>query len=163
MISIEKVTVNVGVGEAGDKLDKAYALLEKLTGQKPIKTHAKTRNPTFKIRKGLPIGVKTTLRKKTAAEFLKRSLEAVEKRLNKKCFDQEGNFSFGVREYIDIPGAVYDSSIGMYGMDVCVTLYKTGYRVKNRKRTQAKIPQGNRITPKEAIEYITKKFSVVVE
>jgi large subunit ribosomal protein L5 len=76
MISIEKVTVNIGVGEAGDKLDKAYSLLEKLTSQKPIKTLAKTRNPTFKIRKGLTIGVKTTLRKKKAVEFLKRSFEA---------------------------------------------------------------------------------------
>lgn len=163
MISIEKVTVNIGVGEAGDKLDKAYALLEKLTGQKPVKTLAKTRNPTFKIRKGLSIGVKTTLRKKRAVEFLKRSLEAVEKKLNRKCFDKEGNFSFGVREYIDIPGADYDSSIGMCGMDVCVTLYKTGYRVKNRKRVCAKVPHGNRINPGEAVEYIAKNFGVVVE
>lgn len=163
MISIDKVTINIGVGEAGDKLDKAYTLLERLTGQKPVKTAAKTRNPTFKIRKGLTIGVKVTLRKNKANDFLKRSLEAVGKKLSRNSFDTVGNFSFGVKEYIDIPGAVYDSAIGMYGMDVCVTLYKTGYSIKDRKRAKAVIPVGNRIKPEEAAEYISKKFGVVVE
>src|SRR3989338_3672773 len=113
-ILIEKVTVNIGVGSPGERLDYAKELLSKLTGKKPIETKAKKRNPVFKLRQGLPIGVKVTLRGKPATEFLEKALIANKNLLNMRNFDATGNFSFGVKEYIDFPGAKYDPKIGMF-------------------------------------------------
>jgi len=157
---IEKVTLNIGVGEQSEKLDNAEELLKRLTGKKPIRTKAKKRIPTFGIRKGLQIGVKVTLRKKEGEELLKRLLAAKKFKLSKKCFDKNGNFSFGVAEYIDVPGIKYDPKIGMYGFDVCVTLAKKGYRVKHRKLRKAKIGKRQKVSKEEAMEYIKKTFNV---
>ena len=100
---IEKVTINIGVGESGEKLEKAAALLEKLTGRKPVKTKTMKRIPAFGIRPKMFIGVKVTLRGREAEEFLKKAFEAVGNRIKASSFDPLGNFSFGIKEYIDIP------------------------------------------------------------
>lgn len=160
---IEKVTVNIGVGESGERLENAVKLLERLTGQKPIKTIARVTNPTFGIRKGLPIGCKVTLRGKRAIEFLKRAFEAVDYRISYNNIDQFGNFSFGIKEYIQFPGVKYDPKIGMFGMDVCVTMERPGYRVKRRKRARAKIPRRHLLTPEEVVVFLKHEFGVEVE
>ena len=132
MISIEKVTLNLGVGAAGENLEKAKKLLEMVSKQKPIETKGKKRIPTWNVRPGVPIGTKVTLRGKKAEEVLSTLLDSVERKLKKSNFDQLGNVSFGIHEYIDIPGFKYDPDIGMLGFDVNVTLQKWGYRVKKR-------------------------------
>ena len=162
-IRIEKVTVNMGVGEGGDKLAKAEKLLEKITGQKPIRTFAKVTNQTFGIRKGVPIGCKVTLRRAKAEEFLKKAFEAVENRVKNGNFDKEGNLSFGIDEHIDIPGMKYDPKVGIFGMDVCVTMERPGYRVKRRKIQKKKIPQNHRVTKEESMAFFENKFNIKVE
>jgi len=161
-LRIHSVTVNMGVGEGGERLAKAEALLEELTGQKPIRRLAKKTIQPFGIRKGLPIACKVTLRGEKAIDFLKRALEAKDRRLPEKCFDQLGNFSFGIREHIDLPGVKYDPNVGIFGMDVCVTVERPGYRVKRRKLKKTKIGRKHLVTREEAIEFVKKEFQVEV-
>ena len=159
-IRIEKVTINIGCGNAEEKLEKAKTLLESLTNKKIVMTKTKTRN-TFGTAKGRPIGCKITLRKKDAEEFLKRAFDAVDKKLSKGVFDEQGSFSFGVKEHIDIPGVRYDPEIGIFGMDVCVTLERPGFRVK-RKRMGGKIGKSHLIKPEETMEWISKSYGVEI-
>ncbi len=163
-ILIEKVTVNMGVGSPGERMDNAKELLTRLAGgQVVVETTAKRREPAFHLRKGLPIGVKVTLRKSAAADFLKKALAAKKNTLRDRNFDSTGNFSFGVAEYIDFPGAKYDPSIGMFGFDVCVTLKRRGKRVRLRKLRKSKVGRSHRITKQEAIEFAKKEFGVKFE
>lgn len=159
-IRVEKLTLNIGCGEAGEKLERAKKLLELLTGRKAVTTQTRSRT-TFGTAKGRPIGVKVTLRGKAAGEFLRRTLAAVEGKLLDRCFDAQGNLSFGIKEHIDLPGVRYDPEIGIYGMDVCVTLERPGFRVK-RKRLGRQLRK-HRIGPGEAREFMIKTFGVVVE
>ena len=161
-IKIEKVTLNIGVGEGGDKLVKAEKVLEQITGRKPARTFAKRTIRDFGIRHGEPIGCKITLRGEDAEVTLKRLLEAVENRIRETAFDKEGNFSFGIKEHIDIPGVEYDPEIGIFGMDVCVALQRPGYRVKYRRRATRKIPKAHRVTREEAMKFVGEKFGVQV-
>ncbi len=160
-IRIEKVTMNIGCGEAGEKLEKAKKLLEKITGKKVVitRTHKRT---TFGMAKGRDIGCKVTLRGKNAAEFLKKALDAVDNKISSKQFDRQGNFSFGLKEYIDLPGSKYDPDIGMYGMDIAVTLERPGFRVK-RRRLPAKIGKGHLIAKEDAQNWVLKNFAVKIE
>ncbi len=161
-IRIEKVTLNIGVGQPGERLDNAKKLLETITGKQATLTEAKVRNPTFKIRKGLPIGVKVTLRGKDAIEILKRAFKSVKNKIPKKSFDTAGNFAIGIKEYIDFPGVKYNPEIGMFGFDVVVTLERPGYRVKKRKRAPAKVGKSHKIKPEEAMEFVKETFGVEV-
>lgn len=162
-LRISKITVNMGVGEGGEKLAKAENLLEKLTEQKPLKTLARSTNPTFGIRKGVPIACKVTLRKEKAEKFLRKALDAVERKLKSTNFDNLGNVSFGIKEHIDIPGVRYDPAVGIFGMDVCLTVERPGYRIKRRKILQRKIPKSHSITKEEAINFMKEKYNVSVE
>lgn len=160
-IKIEKITLNIGCGDDKVKLEKATKLLEYLTERKPLVTKSKRRS-TFGVAKGKPIGVMVTLRGKAATDFLKRALEGVEKKLKMSQFDTEGNFSLGLKEYIDMPGVRYKHDIGMFGLDVAVTLERAGFRVKRRKIQQRKIPRKHKINKEEAIEWLKKNFGVEV-
>lgn len=162
-LRVSKVTVNMGVGEGGERLAKAEALLEQLTGQRPVKTYAKTTNQTFGIRKGTPIACKVTMRKEKANKFLRKALEAIEGRISRKKFDEYGNLSFGIKEHIDIPGVRYDPAVGIYGMDVCLTLERPGYRIKKRRICVRKTPKSHRVTPEESIQFMKEKYNVTVE
>jgi len=162
-ILIDKVTVNIGVGSPGEKLDNAKELLRRLTNHVPVETLARRREPAFKIRPGMPIGVKVTLRGKEAGDFIEKALAAKKRILSAKNFDKFGNVSFGIAEYIDFPGAKYDPSMGMYGFDVCVTLKRRGRRVAERKLKIAKIGKSHRITKEEAIEFLKSKFNAKIE
>ena len=162
MIKLSKVTVNIGVGTAGEPLEKAEKLLAKLSGQKPVRTTSKKRIPTWGIRKKQAIGVKVTLRGKKAMEFVDKVIEAKERKLKPSQFDNNGNFAFGIAEYIDVPGIKYDPEIGIYGFDVCVTLEKNGYRISRRKRQKKKVPTNHKLTKEDAIEWVEKNFNVKV-
>jgi large subunit ribosomal protein L5 len=161
-ILIEKVVINIGVGEAGEKLQKAEKVIEILTKQKPIRTESKSTNRDFGIRKKMPIGCKVTLRKDKAEKFLKDALWIKENRLADYSFDKEGNFSFGIPDYTDFPNQKYDPDIGIFGMDVCVRLTRYGRRVANRTRASTKVPVRHRITPTLAKEFLKTKFNVEV-
>ncbi|MBN3037473.1 MAG: 50S ribosomal protein L5 [Candidatus Diapherotrites archaeon] len=163
MINVSKVTVNIGVGNAGEQLERAEKLLNILCEQKPIRTKARQRIPTWGIRKNEEIGVKVTLRGKKAKDFVDRAINARERKLKATQFDDVGNFAFGVPEYIDIPGVKYDPTVGIFGFDVCVTLGKNGYRIKSRKRAKRKVPSSHKLTKEEAIEWVRNNMKIQVE
>jgi large subunit ribosomal protein L5 len=152
-LRIEKVTVNMSVGKSGEPLEKAARVLKDLTGQKPCKRKARKTVRDFGIRKGEPIACMVTLRKQRAIEFLKKTLTVLDNKIPKKCFDKHSNFSFGIKEHIEIPGVKYDPDIGIFGMDICVSLSRPGYRVKNRRIKRRKIGAGHILTRKETMVY----------
>lgn len=127
---IEKITLNMGVGEAlGDKkqLEAAVADLEAVTGQKAVVTKARKSVAGFKIRQGYPIGCKVTLRGERMWEFLERLVDIALPRVrdfrgvNGKSFDGRGNYSMGVKEQIIFPEIDYDKIDKVRGMDITVT------------------------------------------
>lgn len=160
LIKINKVTVNIGCGGDADAIERAKMLLTMLTGrEKPVVTLSKRRS-TFGVPKGKPVGVKMTLRGKTAIEFLKLSLAGVDNNLKSSQFDSEGNFSFGVKEYIEMPGIKYNYEIGMMGFDVAVSLGRPGFRVSRRRIQKRRIPVKHKIKREESIEWVKKNFGV---
>lgn len=162
-VVVDKVTLNIGVGHAGAELENAKVLLERLSGSKAIETLAKVRNPVFHIKKGDPIGAKTTLRGPGALEFVKKALKARDFTLSKKSFDVYGNFSFGVSEYIEFPGAKYDPKIGMIGFDVCVSLRrKAGWRVSRRRHAKSTISKSHRLSREDGIDFAQKNLGVKI-
>jgi large subunit ribosomal protein L5 len=132
-------------------LETASEVLQDLTGQTPCKRRAKQTIRDFGIRKGEPIACIVTLRKKRAIDFLQKVIPVIENQLSRKSFDRQGNFSFGIKEHIEIPGVKYDPEIGIFGMDISVSLRRPGYRVKNRRRGKAKIGSKHVLTPEEAM------------
>lgn len=162
-IRIEKITLNVGVGEAGDKLDKASLMLQRLTNMKPIQMVSNKRIPTWSVRPGLAIGTKVTVRGEKSDKLLKRLLDSKDNELSEKNFDNQGNFSFGIPEYIEIPGIEYIVEVGIIGLEVAVTLERAGFRIKKRKYMQRKIPEKHKIMKKEAIDFVKKKYNVLLE
>lgn len=158
---IEKVTLNIGVGEAGDRLEKANVLMERIAEKGVVKTSSKKRIPTWGVRPGLTLGIKTTLRGKKAEDVLKRLFVAVDNRVKKRNFDKEGNLSFGIAEYVHIPGVRYDPSLGIIGLDVCITLKrKGGTRTKRKRYRSAKIGAKHRISKEESMEFFQNKFGI---
>ena len=137
---LEKIVINMGVGEAAadqKKLDAAVSELMLIAGQKPVKTVAKKAIAGFKIRKGLPIGTKVTLRKAKMYEFLDRLVTIALPRVRDfrgitgKGFDGKGNFAMGLKEQIIFPEIVYDKVDSVRGMDIVfVTTAKTDAEAK---------------------------------
>jgi len=127
---LEKITVNMGLGEAArDKkaLDEAMGDLAAITGQQPVVTYARKSIAGFKIREGMPVGVKVTLRRGRMYEFLDRLINVATPRirdfrgLSGKAFDGRGNYSMGVREQLIFPEIDYDKVNTVLGMDITIT------------------------------------------
>lgn len=161
-VRIEKVVVNMSIGNDWDKLQKAAKLLEVLTGQKPVFRKARKTIRAFGIVRKRPTSVMVTLRKERAINFLRKAFEAVDNKIKESSFDEYGNFSFGIEEHLQIPGTKYDPEIGIFGMDVIVHLSKPGYRVKVRRYRKSRLGKRARVTKEEAIEYIKSEFGVEV-
>lgn len=161
-IRLVKAVVNIGVGDAGERLLKAEKVLGMVTGRKPVRTVAKSTNRDLGIRRGMQIGVKVTLRGKDAEEFVKKAFWIRENRIAEWSFDPEGNFSFGIQDYTDFPGMKYDPEIGIFGLDVCASLGRKGQRVQRRRMMKRKVPTHHRVSKKEGIDFVEKKFGVEV-
>jgi large subunit ribosomal protein L5 len=159
---IGKVVVNITVGESGEPLNRAMTILENLTDQKPVMRRAKQTIRTWGIRKNEPIACMVTLRRERAEALLKRTFPAVGNRINPRSFDRQGNFAFGIREHIDIPGQRYDPNLGIIGMDIMATVERPGYRVARRRRAKSRMSQSHRVTRDESIEFIKRSFGVEV-
>jgi large subunit ribosomal protein L5 len=159
---IAKVTVNIGVGEGGEKLQKAEKVLAKLTGHKPLRTLGKELNRELGVRPGEPIGCKVTLRGDDAESFVKRALYTRKNKVYAYSFDNQGNLQFGVSDYTNFEGERYDPDIGVFGMDVCITLAKPGFRIKDRRTMARSIPKDHRVTRDEAKAFLTQKFNLEV-
>jgi large subunit ribosomal protein L5 len=162
-LSIHKVVVHMGVGESGEKLSKAEDVMKKITGQLPVKTVAKRTLPAFSVRKGAPIGCKVTLRGKKADTFIETAFTIVQRKLNASAFDDQGNFSFGIEEHTDFPGMSYDPKIGIFGMDVNVALERQGARIGRRTIERKRIPSHQKVSPQEAIAFMTERYHMEVK
>ena len=161
-LRIAKVVLNIGVGEAGERLGKAETVLEKLSGGKPVRTLSKSTNRALGIRLGMPIGCKVTMRGENAMKFLKESLWVRENRLPAYCFSKTGGVSFGIPDYTGYKNENYDPDIGIFGLDIAVAFERPGYRVARRKIKHNKIGKNHRINAEECQEYMTKKFNLEV-
>lgn len=159
-IEVEKVTINFGAGKDQKRLEHGIQLIEMVTGQQPVKTYAEARIPAWGLRPGLPIGAKLTLRGKKAQDVLERFLVAKEKKLKASCADDYGNVSFGVPEYIDIPGVKYDPAIGVLGLQISITLSRPGFRVAKRKLKTQSVGKSHQIRKEESQEFFEKNFGV---
>jgi len=155
-IKIEKVVLSVGA--KADELEKGVKLLQILTDRKPAKMVSRKRIPSWSVRPNLEVGAVVTMRK-GIEEFLKRIFIAKDNTL-KKSQISENNFSFGIEEYIEIPGTEYVRELGIRGFDVTVVFKRTGRRVKLRKIKKGRIPKKQMISKEEIIKFMEEKFSI---
>ncbi len=159
-VEIEKLILSVrGVKE---DLDKGVKLLEKISGKKPARKQTTKRIPSFGIRPKLEIGAMVTLRGKEATELLVRLLSAIENEISKKHF-ADNHFSFGIKEYIEIPGEKYDRDIGMSGFGVTVVFSRKGKRVARKKIKRGKLVSKQMVSKKEIIKFMEDNFETIVE
>ena len=157
-IRIEKLTLNIG-GTA-EKLDKGFILLQKISGKKPIRIKAKKRIPNWGVRPGLEVGTKVTLRGEEAEKLLEKLLKAVENKLKERQV-RENFLSFGIHEYIDIPGFEYIREIGMMGLEVTIVFVRAGKRVERKKIKRGKTRRQN-IPASEIEKFMEKKFETKI-
>jgi len=157
---LEKVVLNIGVGSGGEELERAVAVLQQIAGKAPVKTASRVNVKEFNLRKGRPIGTKITVRGKEAEKLLTRLFIVNNNKMLLQSFDDYGNFGFGIKEHISIPGLDYDADIGIWGLDVCGRIVRPGMRVKYRRLNRAKIPKEHYVSKAEAQYFLRKKFGV---
>ncbi len=153
-IKIEKLVLSIG--GIGEDLEKGVKLLKILTGRKPAKKKSRKRIPTLGVRPNLEVGAMVTIRQ-NIKEFLSKMLVTIDNKLTKKQIS-ENNFSFGIKEYIEIPGVEYQRDIGIIGFDVTVVFKRTGKRVKLKKIKRGKIPKKQAISREEIIKFMEDNF-----
>jgi large subunit ribosomal protein L5 len=157
---LEKVVLNIGVGSAGEEIERAVTVLQTITGKEPVRTLSKKNIKEFNLRKGRPIGVKVTVRGIEAEKLLKRLLLVNNDKVLKHSFDNYGNFGFGITEHITIPGVDYDNLIGIWGLDVLGRIVRPGMRVRYRRTNKAKVPKHHYVSKNEAQYFLQKNFNV---
>ena len=158
---IEKVVVNIAVGQSGEQLQKAVTVLEQITDQKPCQRLAKKTVKDWGITKNEPIACLVTLRRKNAHKFLKKAFKSIGNKIPLSSFDRQGNFSFGINKHIDIPETKYDPKLGIFGMDVNVTMEKAGYKIKKRRGLKS-IGKKQRVQIDDTVKYIKEIYGVEV-
>lgn len=159
---LDKITVNICVGNDKPGMVKAEKLLKLVTNKTPVKNSARKRLATWQIRPGLPIGYKVTMRGEDANKFLKWILDSKGKKLKSSSIDGNGNFSVGVSEYLDLKGMKYDSEIGIMGFELTATFKRAGFRIKSRNIRPSKVPQRHRIKKDEVLGFMEKSFGVSI-
>ena len=163
-IRIEKLTLNIGAGRDEKTLQRATKLLKHITGIEPVQTVTTKRLAAWGLRPGLPIGAKITLRDtKQVVPLVKRLFAAKENRIKQSWFDNNGNISFGIHEYVDIPDVRYETDIGMLGLQVCITLTRPGFRVKRRKLRKSRLGKNQVITREDAMSFAREQFGLKLE
>ncbi|PSP75929.1 50S ribosomal protein L5 [Halobacteriales archaeon QS_3_64_16] len=156
----EKCVVHMNVGEGGRTLASAEEILEDITGQGSVRTTATRASQDFGTRPGTPVGAKVTLRNERAREFLEKALPLVT--LSRSQFDETGNVSFGIAEHTEFPDQEYDPNVGIYGLDVTVSLARPGYRVSKRGVGSRSLPAKHRLDTADAIAFLEAAFDAEV-
>ena len=157
---LEKVALNCG-GTA-EKLDKGIKLLGLLTGKKIKEITSSKRIPSLGVRPGLKTGCMVTIRGPEKEALLKRLFGAVNNKIKKKQIENN-HFSFGIKEYLEIPDMEYQRDIGILGLDVTAVFKRKGKRVGLKKIKQGKLPAKQEVTKEEIIDYLQNKLKIEVE
>merc|ERR1712113_977312 len=160
-MQIDKLCLNICVGESGDRLTRAAKVLEQLTGQAPVFSKARYTVRTFGIRRNEKISCHCTVRGPKAEEILDRGLKVKEYELKKGNFSKTGAFGFGVQEHIDL-GIKYDPGIGIYGMDFYVVMKRPGFCILQRRRRRAKIGLQHRLTENDSMKWFQQKYDGII-
>ena len=159
-VRIEKVVLSIGGTE--EQLERGFKLLKMISEMSPMKVKSKKRIPSFGVRPGLEVGCMVTIRGEKAKELLKRLLSTINDTLSQKQIS-ENSFSFGIKEYIEVPGLQYQRDIGIIGFDVSVSFYRAGKRVKMKKIKRGKLPRKNNITKEEIIKFMQENFNLRIK
>ncbi|MHA1186022.1 MAG: 50S ribosomal protein L5 [Candidatus Heimdallarchaeota archaeon] len=161
---VATLIIHSNVGASGEALERVKKIIESIGKMKSAETKAKRTLREFGIREGEPIGAMITVRnQKEIMELIPRLFDVRDNKISNRAFDNEGNFGFGIREHIDIPGTRYDPNLGVIGLDVQIRLERPGYRVKRRFRSPRKIPMKHRISKQEAIVFAQEELGITVE
>lgn len=162
-IRLEKVVINIGIGQSENNIENAKALIKKLTNHDAGVTVSKRRDPELKLRKGQQIGTVSTLRRQEAFDLLKRALDANNNVLSKNAI-ANNSLNFGVKEYIYFTGVKYDPRIGILGMNINAAFGRKGARVAKRKR-KAGTPGKHhaRVTKEEILGFLQDNFKVTIQ
>lgn len=158
-IFIEKIILSCG--GVDKELEKAKLLLKFLSEIEPQVIVSAKRIPNFNVRPGLEVGTMVTLRGEKATQLLKRLLGAIDNTLKKKQI-AENHFSFGIKEYIEIPETTYQREIGIRGLSVTVDFARAGLRIKRKKIKQGKIPKKQNVSKEEIIEFMQQNYNTEV-
>jgi large subunit ribosomal protein L5 len=157
-IEIEKMVLNCGA--TGEKLDRSQKLLEMITKRKAIRSVSTKRIPAFGISPGKQSGCKITLRNKAEIiQLLKRFFTAVSNKISIKKIE-ENHFSFGIHEYIEVPGLEYRREIGMLGFDISVVFKRKGKSIVYKKNKTGKYPIKQKVTKEEIVQFLIKNLGV---
>jgi|SRR3990167_2794885 len=156
-IRIEKVLLSCGA--TGKDLEKASKLLALLSEMKVQIIASQKRIPDFGVSPDLEVGARVTLRGEKALSLLKRLLSAEENKISSKHVS-ENHFSFGIKEYIEIPGIEYQRDIGIRGLNITVVFVRPGLRVKRKKIKTGRVPKRQFISPREIMNYMEEHFKV---